>query len=277
MTQAEGQANGDIAAEVDIYVEELRTAEREAPERATEEEATPSKTSSPGAVMKWDVFISHASEDKESFVAPLAKALQDAGLEVWYDQWTLQIGDSQRRKIDEGLAKSQFGVVVLSPSFFAKEWPQRELDGLSARETSGEGAVLPIWHGVGREEVLRFFPTLADKVAVISKNAPDAVVASILAVVAPTKAEAKQTSSYGATLYLDLGAASTNDLDSVLDEHGLATRLWGTPPGDIAVEIRKFTTDQKRLDAVLSDVSAALTAKGTVIRRIQGQRDLLDL
>ncbi len=76
---------------------------------------------------------------------------------------------------------------------------------------------------------------------------------------------------------LDLGAASTNDLDSLLDEHGLATRLWGTPPGDVAVEIRKFTTHPKRLDAVLSDVSAALTAKGIVIMRIQGQRDLLNL
>ena len=34
---------------------------------------------------KWDVFISHASEDKP-YVEPLAKALEAAGVSVWYDR-----------------------------------------------------------------------------------------------------------------------------------------------------------------------------------------------
>jgi len=75
--------------------------------------------------MEWDVFICHASEDKDSFVRPLAIALQEAQLKVWYDEFTLNAGDSLRRSIDKGLAGSRWGLVVLSPYFFAKEWPQR--------------------------------------------------------------------------------------------------------------------------------------------------------
>ena len=76
---------------------------------------------------KWDLFISHASEDKADVVEPLARELVSRGITVWYDQWTLQIGDSLSGKIDEGLASSDYGVVVLSPHFFTKHWPQREL------------------------------------------------------------------------------------------------------------------------------------------------------
>lgn len=83
---------------------------------------------------KWDVFICHASEDKEQVLEPLAEALRTKGLKVWYDRWVLTIGDSLRRSIDEGLKESRFGVVVLSPAFFVKNWPQWELDGLVQKE-----------------------------------------------------------------------------------------------------------------------------------------------
>jgi TIR domain len=80
--------------------------------------------------VKWDVFISHASEDKELVARPLAQLLTGSGLHVWLDENELRLGDSLRIKLDQGLAASQFGVVVLSRAFFAKDWPQRELDGL---------------------------------------------------------------------------------------------------------------------------------------------------
>lgn len=112
-----------------------------------------------------DFFISHASEDKESFVRQLAAALRSLGANVWYDEFTLKVGDSLRRSIDRGLASSRLGVVVLSEHFFAKEWPNRELDGLVARETQGDLRILPIWHKVSKDEVARYSPTLADKLA----------------------------------------------------------------------------------------------------------------
>lgn len=71
----------------------------------------------------WDAFISHASEDKESIAEPIAKALTQRGYKVWYDSFCLKLGDNLRKSIDEGLSRSRYGVVILSPSFFAKKWP----------------------------------------------------------------------------------------------------------------------------------------------------------
>lgn len=120
------------------------------------------------AVTQHDLFISHASEDKESFVRPLAQALVALGLTVWYDETTLKLGDSLRQSIDKGLATSKYGVVVLSAAFFAKNWPQYELNGMVAREMNGVKVILPIWHKVSKDEVLSYSPTLADKVALNS-------------------------------------------------------------------------------------------------------------
>ncbi len=113
----------------------------------------------------FDVFISHASEDKDEIVRPLAHALKQQGLDVWYDEFELRLGDSLRRKIDAGLARSTFGIVVLSQAFFKKDWPNYELDGLVTRAVTGEQVLLPIWHNVSKQEVIRFSPSLADKLA----------------------------------------------------------------------------------------------------------------
>ena len=134
--------------------------------------------------MEYDVFISHASQDKQSFVEPLANALKEAGLRVWYDRFELRLGDSLREKIDEGLLNSRYGVVVLSKAFFQKPWLQAELDGLVTRQNSeGKKVILPIWHEVGFEDVKQFSPILAGKLAAQSSQGPEAVVAQILAVV----------------------------------------------------------------------------------------------
>lgn len=98
-----------------------------------------------------DVFISHASEDKEDFVRPLANALIQEGLNVWYDEMTLRIGDSLRQKIDKGLANSRVGLVILSPSFIKKGWTNYELDGIVTRAVSGEQELLPIWHNITKQ------------------------------------------------------------------------------------------------------------------------------
>lgn len=115
--------------------------------------------------LKFDVFISHASEDKDEVVRPLAHALQEAKLRVWYDEFELQIGDSLRRKIDKGLANSRFGIVVLSKSFLGKGWTNYELDGLVTRAITGEQILLPIWHNISKQEVVSYSPSLADKLA----------------------------------------------------------------------------------------------------------------
>jgi len=115
---------------------------------------------------EYDAFISHASEDKEEFVRPLADKLNNSGYKIWYDESELKVGDSLRRSIDRGLANSRYGIVILSSSFFAKNWPQYELDGLVAKEMEGRKVILPIWHKVSKDEVRSYSPSLADKVSI---------------------------------------------------------------------------------------------------------------
>lgn len=113
----------------------------------------------------WDVFISHATEDKDTVARPLRDALTRLGITVWLDEAQMRIGHSLRRKIDEGIRSSRFGVVILSDSFFRKGWTNHELDGLVTRTVAGEQSLLPIWHDLTADEVMAYSPSLADKVA----------------------------------------------------------------------------------------------------------------
>jgi hypothetical protein len=114
----------------------------------------------------YDVFICHASEDKDSVVRDLADLLRHKHIEVWYDEFSLQVGDSIRRAIDKGLRSSRFGIVVLSDAFFQKEWPQYELDGLLTKEIIGrEKVILPVWHGIDHGHVAKYSPSLAGRLA----------------------------------------------------------------------------------------------------------------
>lgn len=119
-------------------------------------------------LMASSIFISHASEDKDSLVRPLAQRLTEIGLTVWYDEYSLRPGDSLRRSIDKGLAQCSVGVVVLSPSFFTKEWPQRELDALYSSEIADRTRIIPIWHQIDFKGVAAVSPLLADRLAISS-------------------------------------------------------------------------------------------------------------
>ena len=131
----------------------------------------------------WDAFISYASEDRALVVQPLVDALQSLGLRIWFDQTELRVGDSLRGRIDVGLAQSRYGIVVLSPAFFAKHYPVRELDGLAQREVAGEKVLLPVWHDVDEKAVRRFSPPLADRIAARWTDGIDAVVHALFQVI----------------------------------------------------------------------------------------------
>lgn len=132
---------------------------------------------------EYDVFICHASEDKAPFVRKLAEELSEKGLRVWYDEFALDLGDNLIHKIDYGLARSRYGIIVLSKNFFNKDWAQRELDALVARESETKKVILPIWHEVTIKEVQRFSPLLASRLAVSSDKGIDYVVNEIINVV----------------------------------------------------------------------------------------------
>jgi hypothetical protein len=113
----------------------------------------------------WDVFVSHASEDKNDVARPLADALIGRGLKVWLDERQLRIGDSLRQSIDHGLSRSTFGVVILSRAFLSKGWTNYELDGMVSKTIAGKQRMLPVWHEITKDEVLEYSPTLVDRIA----------------------------------------------------------------------------------------------------------------
>lgn len=113
---------------------------------------------------EWDVFVSYAHDDKPT-ASLLADELRTLDVSAWFDETELTIGMGLRRSIDHGLAHSRFGVVLMSHDFFRKEWPQRELDGLVALQVGGRQRVLPVWHGLSHDDMLRYSPTLADTIA----------------------------------------------------------------------------------------------------------------
>jgi len=129
----------------------------------------------------YDVFISHAWEDKAEFVDEFAQKARDAELRVWYDRFSLRWGDSLRQGIDAGLRGSYFGVAVLSPNFFAKEWTNYELDGLIERALDGSGRLLPIWHRLTKDDVRKYAPSLAGRLALnTSLLSADDIVAELV-------------------------------------------------------------------------------------------------
>jgi hypothetical protein len=189
----------------------------------------------------YDAFVCHASEDKDAFVRPLAELLREQHIEVWYDEFSLRVGDSLRRSIDLGLSQSRFGVVVLSPHFFNKQWSQWELDGLVARHNSGSSdVILPIWHQVSRDDVLAYSPSLADKIAVDSCLGLDEVVRRLAAVIRPdgsTLVIAREhllDHGYSPPVisddwWLDVAAAAeSNDMESDFQEP-MGWGRWGFP------------------------------------------------
>jgi hypothetical protein len=128
----------------------------------------------------YDIFISHASEDKSSVAIPLTQYLKELGLKVWLDEFELKIGDSLRSNIEHGLKCSRFGVVVLSPNYFQKSWTKLELGALLAGG-DGKEKILPVWHNITKEKIYESAPLLADKVAVHTKDGIDKVAKKIYA------------------------------------------------------------------------------------------------
>ncbi|MDQ1124015.1 toll/interleukin-1 receptor domain-containing protein [Microbacterium trichothecenolyticum] len=144
----------------------------------------PAARSSPPDV---DVFLSHASEDKDDIARPLKEALETRGLSVWFDEINIKIGQSIRQEIESGIGRARFGVVILSPDFFNKHWTRAELDALfSAKMATGENLVLPVWHRVTKEEVTAHSPLLAGVLAAnTTLNTVEEIADQIAAVVEP--------------------------------------------------------------------------------------------
>lgn len=164
LNATEGQIETLVTKNEKARAQALKTLERTTTEAASRfrvgEPGMPEEWSRPG--VEADVFLSHASEDKDEIARPLQEALVARGVTVWFDEIQIKVGQSIRQEIERGIVGCRFGVVIISPAFFAKQWTQAELDGLfSKKMASGSNTILPIWHHVSKQDVLDRSPLLA--------------------------------------------------------------------------------------------------------------------
>lgn len=115
-------------------------------------------------------FISHDSRDKDSFVRELALELAKINCAVWYDEYSLKVGDSLRENIERGLRETRKCIVILSSNFLSNDgWGKAEFDSVFTREIiEKKNVILPVWLDVKVQDVYNYSPRLADKVSLQS-------------------------------------------------------------------------------------------------------------
>ena len=126
---------------------------------------------------EYDVFISHAVEDKADIANELVARLKEAGLKVWYSSERLRVGYGVDETIKEGLNKSRYGIAVLTHNYFKKNWPKKELYALWSRPGA---RVLPVWHNISEEEIREHDPILVDNYGLDTKRGLDYVVEQLV-------------------------------------------------------------------------------------------------
>lgn len=141
----------------------------------------------------WDIFLSHASEDKLKVATPLAELLEQFGFRVWLDEHVLVPGRSLREQIDHGLANSEYGLLLVSRHFIQKSWPTAELNALFSSAVQGRVRLIPIWHGVSEREVAEFSPMLADRYALSTRQGLHDIVRRIASAIQSTSDESQIT------------------------------------------------------------------------------------
>jgi hypothetical protein len=114
-------------------------------------------------VPRWDVFVSHASEDKQRLAAPLALSLRRAGFSVWFDEFTLKSGDDFLKLIDLGLRESACGLLIISPRYVEKTFTNYEIARILAAETSRGIKIIPLRSDLTVEDISKRYPALKSR------------------------------------------------------------------------------------------------------------------
>jgi len=110
---------------------------------------------------QYDVFLSHAHKDKLAYVDSLYMALRKLGVNIFYDIEELTWGDNWKQVILDGVAKSEFAIVVISKEFFGREWTERELNEFLQRQNeNGQKLILPLLFELSFEELKNHYPEL---------------------------------------------------------------------------------------------------------------------
>jgi TIR domain len=111
---------------------------------------------------KKNIFISHASEDKERVVEPFIQCLEQDGItNIWYDKDQIEGGDVVVQRINEGLSTSKMAIIIFSISYMGKHWTEWELWVLSALLITHKIRIIPfIYRDITYEQIIEKYPIL---------------------------------------------------------------------------------------------------------------------
>ncbi|XP_070568579.1 2' cyclic ADP-D-ribose synthase AbTIR-like [Ptychodera flava] len=116
----------------------------------------------PSETPDYDVYISFAENDNNSFVQPLSAALKSCGCAVYLDCRDAQPSNEAKEKLTHILIKSKVLVFVISDTVITKGyWSKQELGTYIQFGIP----IYPVWIGVTREQVKKFSPYLAGVLA----------------------------------------------------------------------------------------------------------------
>ena len=109
-----------------------------------------------------DVFLCHAWDDRQGAAKELHDLLESAGVSVWFSEKDVALGTPLLREIDRGLAKSQVGIVLVTPALLRRLQGEgiadKELSALLARDL-----LVPIVHGTTYEALREVSPLLGSR------------------------------------------------------------------------------------------------------------------
>jgi RNA-directed DNA polymerase len=173
---------------------------------------------------RYDVFISHASEDKDAIARPLHEALARQGVKAFLDEAHIGWGESFTKKINTALGSARTVVAIISASSVNKDWPILELNAALALEASGQKSVLPVI--VGKPDLSKL-PLIQGKDWYVWKGDPDALARRVRQVVKGELTGAARRVGPPAVPTFDIGAQSVSAAKPVAKKKGLFARLFG--------------------------------------------------
>lgn len=139
------------------------------------------------ALSKPLAFISHDSRDKEILVRKLAEKLVSLNCPVWYDEYSLKMGDNLREKIEDGIREAPYCILILSKNFLSNEkWAKSEFETIFMKELyEKKNIIIPIWHDISEDELYNYCPKLLNRLGGKSSEGIDELAKKIASILKP--------------------------------------------------------------------------------------------
>ena len=203
-----------------------------------------------------DVFLCHATKDKEQFVRPFAEALAKRGISYWLDEAEIGWGDRVSAKMDEGLRNSRFVILFLGRNFLEREWPEDEMRAVLQREKHEARKILLPLILDSERKVCEAYPLIADRMHLKWEQGLDEIVSQLGRELGhlPSEGEHRQGSTGAPRQFgLRLGEGRSAQIP-----------IGGEDSAEAAHELPDYLMDLERLTARIAELEERAKALASV-------------